>query len=402
MKKTTLLVSFILLTGCGDNKDITTVKEMVTYIDRTITVGNAFDHRQMCQTIDWRTEQDKRNRDIVRYSCEINPLNANDILIQNIDFVRGEFLEHTQKSSDVFSEQNKQVQLSKFYLLNAQKALNELSTTSLPKDYAKMKTELEAYLEQHYQTEHVKHFRFSDDFNIKGEPQFAILQLNADRDYINPYYRIENIEQDPVVIERIKQLKALQQQVIEIFYANNADIDNLSPKGAVCEDRATNLYGQIIFPCSFKYQVKHAFDAILFQQQPYMTVKANLQQALTEYDEARAKLDKKDAAYDELKNDIQQRFSTLAKDSVVTHFEQIVDFSLIKGQAPEIADCYFRLALNNGITIELDDKSCFSLAYQNTFNQAYTDLIQGFYISDIRDKVNAQINEVNAKAQNLR
>ncbi|MCW2255257.1 hypothetical protein M2263_001348 [Providencia alcalifaciens] len=216
------------------------------------------------------------------------------------------------------------------------------------------------------------------------------------------YYRIENIEQDPVVIEKVKQLKALQQQVIEIFYANNADIDNLSPKGAVCDDRATNLYDQIVFPCSFKYQVKHAFNAILFQQQPYTAVEAQLQQALTEYDEIRVRLDKKDATYEELKSDIQQSFSTLAKDAVVTHFEQIVDFSLIKGQAPEIADCYFRLTLNNGMTAELDDKSCFSLAYQNTFNQAYTDLIQGFYTSNIKDKVDVQINEINAQARSFR
>lgn len=265
-----------------------------------------------------------------------------------------------------------------------------------------MKTALEAYLEQHYQTEHVKHFQFSDDFNIKDEPQFILIQLNADRDYLNPFYRIENIEHDPAVIEKIEQLKALQQQVIDIFDANNADIDNLTSKGAVCDDRATNLYDQIIFPCSFKYQVKHAFNATMFQQQPYTAVEAHLQQALTEYDEAGAKLDKKNIGYEELKSDIQQRFSTLAKDSVVTHLEQIVDFSLIKGQPPEIADCYFRLTLNNGVTAELDDKSCFSLAYQNTFNQAYTDLIQGFYDSDIRDKVDAQINEINAKAKNLR
>ncbi|MCW2256053.1 hypothetical protein M2263_002144 [Providencia alcalifaciens] len=194
IKKTALLASIILVSGCGDNADISAVKEMVTYIDRTITVGNAFDHRQMCQSTHWNTEQDKRNRDIVRYRCEMNPLDANDVLIQNINFVRDKLIEHTEKSSNVFSEQNKQVQLSKFYLLNAQKALNELSTTSLPNDYAKMKTALETYLEQNFQTEHVKHFQFSDDFNIQGEPQFTIVQLNADKDYVNPFYRIENIE----------------------------------------------------------------------------------------------------------------------------------------------------------------------------------------------------------------
>lgn len=392
MKKIIITTGFIALTGCGDSADITLVKDMVTYNDRTITVGNAFDHREMCQQTTWSEEKDKRNRNIVRYRCEINPADANTILAGDINYVRDKSLEYAEKLGQTFPEQSKEIQLSLFYLRNAEKALKELSSTSLPADYAALKTDLEDYLEQNYQSEHVKYFDFSDKFNIKGKPLLTINQLDEDKDYIlYDYYRIENIEKDPVVIRKTEKIHELQQQVIHLFAGNNSALDNLSSENTECGNSATGMYGEITFPCSFKYHVKQGFETIMFQQQPYTAVQDNIQNTLTEYDEIKDNLDKKLAAYENLKKDIDVTFSALVNEFSIKNLEQVVDFSVIQGQSPEVAGCYFRMTFVNGTITEIENENCFSMAYQTTFDQSYTNLIQHFYTTDIKEKMVFQI-----------
>lgn len=394
MKKIIITAGFIALTGCGDSADITLVKDMVTYNDRTITVGNAFDHREMCQQTTWSEKKDKRNRNIVRYRCEINPADANTILAGDINYVRDKSLEYAEKLGQTFPEQSKEIQLSLFYLRNAEKALKELSSTSLPADYAALKTDLEDYLEQNYQSEHVKYFDFSDKFNIKGKPLLTINQLDEDKDYIlYDYYRIENIEKDPVVIRKTEKIHELQQQVIHLFAGNNSVLDNLSSENTECGNSATGMYGEITFPCSFKYHVKQGFETIMFQQQPYTAVQDNIQNTLTEYDEIKDDLDKKLAAYENLKKDIDVTFSALVNEFSIKNLEQVVDFSVIQGQSPEVAGCYFRMTFVNGTIAEIENENCFSMAYQTTFDQSYTNLIQHFYTTDIKEKMVFQIKE---------
>lgn len=394
MKKIIITAGFIVLTGCGDSADITLVKDMVTYNDRTITVGNAFDHREMCQQTTWSEKKDKRNRNIVRYRCEINPADANTILAGDINYVRDKSLEYAEKLGQTFPEQSKEIQLSLFYLRNAEKALKELSSTSLPADYAALKTDLEDYLEQNYQSEHVKYFDFSDKFNIKGKPLLTINQLDEDKDYIlYDYYRIENIEKDPVVIRKTEKIHELQQQVIHLFAGNNSVLDNLSSENTECGNSATGMYGEITFPCSFKYHVKQGFETIMFQQQPYTAVQDNIQNTLTEYDEIKDDLDKKLAAYENLKKDIDVTFSALVNEFSIKNLEQVVDFSVIQGQSPEVAGCYFRMTFVNGTIAEIENENCFSMAYQTTFDQSYTNLIQHFYTTDIKEKMVFQIKE---------
>lgn len=402
MKKIIITAGFITLTGCGDSADITLVKDMVTYTDRTITVGNAFEHREMCQQTTWSEEKDKRNRDIVRYLCKINPADANTIITDNINYVRDNSLEYIEKSGHVFSEKNKQVQLSMFYLKNAKDALKELSLTSLPKDYAVMKTDLKNYLEKTYQTDRVKYFEFNDGFNIKGKPLLIINQLDSNKDdIIYDYYRIDNIEKDPEIIRKTEGIYELQERVINLFHGNNSDIDNLSVEGEECENSATDIYGKFNFPCSFKYQVRHSFDTIMFQQKPYTEVEENIQNALTEYDNIRGGLALKLTAYENIKSDINLRFSALVNEYVITEFEQVIDFSVIKGQPPEIARCYFRIKLVNGDTADIEGENCFGMAYKNTFDQLYIRMIQNFYTSDIKDKIIINISDFNEMIRNI-
>ncbi|WP_454208951.1 hypothetical protein [Proteus sp. Marseille-Q3619] len=84
MKKIIVLTSIVLLSGCGDSNEIQQVKDMVTYSDNTITIGNAFEHRSMCLEVKWEKIKDTRERNIVRYTCMINPIDVNQYITKKL------------------------------------------------------------------------------------------------------------------------------------------------------------------------------------------------------------------------------------------------------------------------------------------------------------------------------
>lgn len=76
MKRFPLVLSLMFLVSCGDNS-IEKVKSMVTSVDDSITIGNAYDNRKICKSIDWKEYKDERDRDIVKYTCELSSDDAN-------------------------------------------------------------------------------------------------------------------------------------------------------------------------------------------------------------------------------------------------------------------------------------------------------------------------------------
>lgn len=63
----------MLIIGCGDSSNVTSVKGMVLdYVDNSITLGNALDTRKICSSVKWDEYKDSRNREIVRYTCVFN------------------------------------------------------------------------------------------------------------------------------------------------------------------------------------------------------------------------------------------------------------------------------------------------------------------------------------------
>ncbi|OHT22344.1 hypothetical protein A3Q29_11025 [Providencia stuartii] len=156
MKKLTFLAGGLLLAGCGDNANIQQVKEMVTLNDNTITVGNALDHRSVCEKVNWETGKDERNRDIVRYTCSISPKIANSLIERHIRQAEETLLKQVGDQAYTFSEQNKYAQLSRFYLQNSEKGLNALAGSGLPLEYNQLKNTLLQYLRDNYQAKNIR------------------------------------------------------------------------------------------------------------------------------------------------------------------------------------------------------------------------------------------------------
>jgi hypothetical protein len=56
-----------MLTGCSS--DISTVKSQKFSYDPSLTIGQAFDNRKICQSVDWKELKDDRGRNVVEYRC---------------------------------------------------------------------------------------------------------------------------------------------------------------------------------------------------------------------------------------------------------------------------------------------------------------------------------------------
>lgn len=82
MSKSLVLWSLplLILSGCGD--DTSVVKDQVfTYkgnngkvytYDDSLTIEQAFDHRDACSSIKWHSFEDERGRQIIEYNCELD------------------------------------------------------------------------------------------------------------------------------------------------------------------------------------------------------------------------------------------------------------------------------------------------------------------------------------------
>lgn len=64
------VATIAILSGCTSG-DITAVKELTLQDYPSYTVGQAFDNRPLCRSVDWSTFNDERDRTIVSYRCEM-------------------------------------------------------------------------------------------------------------------------------------------------------------------------------------------------------------------------------------------------------------------------------------------------------------------------------------------
>jgi len=79
MNKYIIISSVLLLSSCdGGSDNIKKVKDISTNYDSTITIGNAFEHRDICSSVKWSSDNDDRGRDIVSYTCDLDSKYIND------------------------------------------------------------------------------------------------------------------------------------------------------------------------------------------------------------------------------------------------------------------------------------------------------------------------------------
>lgn len=66
-----IAISFALgLSGCHSN--ISRVKDMKLDADPSLTIGQAFDNRKICRSVEWKEFTDEQKRKVVEYACTMN------------------------------------------------------------------------------------------------------------------------------------------------------------------------------------------------------------------------------------------------------------------------------------------------------------------------------------------
>ena len=80
----TVTASFIA--GCADS-DVRMVRDSYLNIDSSVTVGNALDNKEICETTNWHSYEDDRGRVFVRHECHFKGFeeNIHNLLTSRID-----------------------------------------------------------------------------------------------------------------------------------------------------------------------------------------------------------------------------------------------------------------------------------------------------------------------------
>ncbi|MWP61959.1 hypothetical protein [Gilliamella sp. Pas-s25] len=86
MKKHFIIILVLFLTACDNSENIKKVKALIySQLDKTITVGNALDNRELCKKVNWESLKDEKQRDIVEYSCNLDTKKAENFLHTQLD-----------------------------------------------------------------------------------------------------------------------------------------------------------------------------------------------------------------------------------------------------------------------------------------------------------------------------
>lgn len=120
-----IMLGSLLLTACGSDA-IEEVKSVVNYqIDKSLTLGKAFETRSDCQDGVWAENQGKRDRTIITYTCMLPE--------QGLKFINAKLLERLKSKVDT---ENKEIERQIAERLSHLKSLNlELQSTEKVNSY---------------------------------------------------------------------------------------------------------------------------------------------------------------------------------------------------------------------------------------------------------------------------
>lgn len=391
----------MLLAGCGDNANIQQVKAMVTLNDNTITVGNALDHRSVCETVLWETGLDERHRDIVRYTCSISPNIANSLIERHIRQAEEALLKQVGDQAYTFSEQNKYAQLSRFYLQNSEKGLSALADSGLPLEYNQLKNTLLQYLRDNYQAKNIGNssktiydFGLPTGFFSDIKEQHYITLWDHGGLPANQSDMV-GLAQDAYITETIQKLISIEQQALTVLAQHNTGLDSKDSKGKPCLSYSPQ------FPCNVNNLTNRAFERLFFEQVAYGDVISGIQAQITEYEQTREAMDARDTAYETLQTNIQQHFTQLKQQSQLTQLSQVVDFSIIKDQQPTVALCDFSLITNSGDPFTFHHQFCFDMAYEPQWNDHFDGIVQSYYRKSVEPGLKTYLQNINKEERAL-
>ncbi|EJO1873261.1 hypothetical protein NRC09_003257 [Salmonella enterica] len=315
--KSTILIPFFFVTACGDSEKIESLKSHVfNYIDNSISLGNALSSRKMCSSTKWEEFKDDRNRDAVRYKCDLT--NYSDIfegfVDSDLNFYRTKISTNIENNNKLISLYNERIT----QLDNLTSAINKIKSKNIDKEYNNISTELG------YDT-HNYDFLFDDS-----------------RGYIVNEYRDKDLQAKLVTLEDEIRNIVVQSGVKKEFYYDlglsrsyTDNIDYLKISDSDLND-------------IFKSKLKNYNDAI---------------------DEA----EKNIKTQEDFLKEREEALSTVRNKMLPKNISQTVVFST-DNKEPTPTQCTFKFTFKGEKDIDFTPDGCFSMSYESEYNQSYIDM----------------------------
>lgn len=325
--KKTIPLLMVIISGCSDNENITYVKQHVfNYIDNAISVGNALDSRKMCSSTKWIQITDKRNRNVIEYTCELSGFYPLFERLIRDDFVRKENDELSLikiRENNLASAKNMILQLN-----NLKSALSELKEKKLLSEYVRLAT-----------LPHLVHS--SGLYAVDGlyDARFIFEEQNGHR------IRDNHQEDDKKIIlieNKIRDIIKNHGVKSEYFYALPLSTNNFL---AITDKERESKVEEYL---------KEYRDIVIKNNSSINILKAKI------------------SKYKIIQSDLEKK----AREVKGT---QHVVFS-IDNKEPIPVECFFLFEVGDTNTFKVNLENCFSMAYESNYNKRYESLFK--YVID--------------------
>lgn len=324
MKK--ILFLSILLVGCGDSSNVTSVKNSIfKLIDPTITVGNALDTRVMCSSVKWSDLKDDRNRTIVRYECKL----------KGYDSYYESFLNASMKeiSSNINAIDQKEIDVNKINeeLENKVKETNNYYNALV----AIGGDELQRY---------VNIFKVNNNLKPTDDWKYNFIINNR----LSEYRESANVDD-------YNELIRLQEKITRVFGEYGISSEEFNkyqqwphnggfPEGLVSfADKSLSELNDIN-----KNYINRVNETIQNNKNIITRSRENIKAA---------------------ENNISKKSSIIKEQDIV----QTIDFSL-DGDIPIVIGCNFTFLNNNDVIFNSNKPQCLNMAYESVFNESYREM----------------------------
>lgn len=359
MKRILLAIPLVLLTACDDG-NIKLVKEMVTPIDSSITLGNAYDHRNICKSVSWDKYKDARGRDIVKYNCMLDASVTQSYIDSS---VQAQVNDALKVYDNEVANYTRQIQMSSRDAEMLSKVLNDMSqlyesglvTKAIqsirktnevaseyisgkgPRSYVRLEDRLAKILE-------LKEDKFIELFNLER------LEAQADQEIVD---LLNEVQQDIVTLKNFIKEKSINADAPDLVsYLNRGDYPQESEEIAKLISK-TKEHGSI-YETYLKY-------------------------------------------WEAKRDDLAKNLASWVDVVKINELSQSVYFSIIKNE-PMVVGCEFNVSTPEE-KYELTNKNCFAFSYSSEGDKIYPVLSDQVFKKEIYYKLASFIRDELAKSR---
>lgn len=219
MKKITLCISCVLLSGCFGDNDVQKLKEVVfPEVNNSVNVGTALDKRDVCSVTNWAAQ--KKDKNVIDYTCELVDYNQ-----MFATFQAQQLNKEAGKLDSALGESKaalEKIDLGLESLEKIKALLAELKTKELLVKYEAKAKELTIEPNYEFLINDSKKYVFR--YNRKKDLQNEYIQLQQDiKDVVTNYELEENIAAGIPIFFSTKEKS---DELMQYLFTNLKDAQN--------------------------------------------------------------------------------------------------------------------------------------------------------------------------------